>query len=74
MSKQFVMVFRPGPRKHKGMSDSCPSCEKGYPKRCECGGMLHSETVVTDGTNVIECDLCNHKESNRLSVSDGEIP
>ncbi len=40
----------------------CCTCMNGYPKKCDCGGLIHVEETVSEnfGTLVVfRCDKCN---------------
>ena len=41
---------------HEWGNPGCDDCPQGYPRRCECGGLIHAE-VESDGFT-LKCDGC----------------
>ena len=47
---------------HRAGDEDCPDCWDDYPKRCECGGLIHAEfgDYTSHDSYYLEreCDLC----------------
>jgi hypothetical protein len=39
--------------KHKEGDSNCPDCRRGYPEKCECGGLIHAiQATVIHGRDI----------------------
>jgi hypothetical protein len=47
---------------HNSRHNECCTCMAGYPKKCNCGGLIHAETTESENFGsliVFRCDTCN---------------
>lgn len=50
-----------GNSKHQVGEFSCDECLSGYPRKCQCGGMIHAEFGVQNSPSKYLCDNCGDK-------------
>lgn len=54
---------------HDGGLDNCRACWEGYPKICECGGLVHAdfgdENENGDYWLTKQCDNCGESHNER---------
>lgn len=64
MARPFAL----GDEVHHGDDEVCPACSAGYPRPCECGGLIHagasSEVMPTS-----RCDRCGRSNGEVEEVA-----
>ncbi len=57
-----TLDVKPDIKRNNSRHTECCTCMNGYPKKCNCGGLIHVEDTESESFGtllVFRCDKCN---------------